>query len=189
MNITDIYLDVPKNKNLLISMKFGGLRIEIRRGDLTKQAADAICNPANSLMFMGGGAAGALKRAGGGEIEREALKHAPAPVGKAVATTAGNLQARWVVHAPTMERPAMRTTGEKVYQATKAALECAEAVGAKSIVIPGMGTGVGMVSCENAARAMVKAIKEFSGAAKSLREILLCDLDDEMVEAWRNVLR
>ena len=170
-------------------MKLGTLRIKVRHGDLTKQAADAICNPANSLMFMGGGAAGALKRVGGEEIERGALKHAPVPVGKAVATTAGNLKARWVVHAPTMERPAMRTTGEKVYRATKAALECAEAAGAKSIVIPGMGTGVGMISCENAAEAMVKAIKEFSKSARYLREILLCDLDYEMVVAWRNVLR
>jgi O-acetyl-ADP-ribose deacetylase (regulator of RNase III) len=170
-------------------MSNGSLRIEVRRGDLTKQVADAVCNPANSLMVMGGGVAGALKRAGGEEIEREALKHAPVPVGKAVATTAGKLQARWVVHAPTMERPAMRTTEEKVYRATKAALECAEAMGAKSIVIPGMGTGVGMVPCENAARAMAKAIKEFSATAKSLKEIFLCDLDHEMVEAWRNVLR
>jgi O-acetyl-ADP-ribose deacetylase (regulator of RNase III) len=169
-------------------MKLGSLRIEVGHGDLTKQAAEAICNPANSLMFMGGGAAGALKRVGGGEIEREALKHAPVPVGKAVATTAGNLQARWVVHAPTMERPAMQTTDEKVYLATKAALKCAEAVDARSIAIPGMGTGVGMVSCENAARAMVKAIKEFSGAAKSLREIFLCDLDYKMVEAWTKEL-
>ena len=170
-------------------MKLGTLRIEVRHGDLTEQVADAICNPANSLMFMGGGAAGALKRAGGEGIEQEALKHAPVQVGKAVATTAGNLRARWVIHAPTMERPAMQTTGEKVYLATKAALECAEAAGAKSIVIPGMGTGVGMVSCENAAEAMVKAIKEFNKSARSLREIFLCDLDYEMVEAWRNVLR
>jgi O-acetyl-ADP-ribose deacetylase (regulator of RNase III) len=170
-------------------MKLGGLRIDVRRGDLTKQAADVICNPANSLMFMGGGAAGALKRAGGEEIEQEALKHAPVQVGKAVATTAGNLRARWVVHAPTMERPAMRTTGEKVYRATKAALECAEAVGANIIVIPGVGTGVGMVSCENAARAMVRAIKEFSGTTGSIKKIILCDLDDNMVKAWRNALR
>jgi len=169
-------------------MKLGVLRIEVRHGDLTKQAADAICNPANSLMFMGGGAAGALKRAGGEDVEREALKHAPVPVGKAVATTAGNLKARWVVHAPTMERPAMRTTGEKVYRATNAALECAEAAGAKSIAIPGMGTGVGMVSCENAARAMVKAIKKFSKSEKHLREIFLCDLDYGMVVAWTKEL-
>lgn len=168
--------------------KLGDLVLEVRQGDLTKQIADAICNPANSLMYMGGGAAGALKRAGGEEVEREALKRAPVPVGKAIATTAGKLRTRWVVHTPTMERPAMRTTGKKVYRATLAALRCADKVGAESVVIPGMGTGVGGVSCENAARGMIKALREFSPAAKSLKKIVLCDLGDEMVNAWRNAL-
>lgn len=169
--------------------KLENLSVVIKRGDLTKERADAICNPANSLMYMGGGAAGALKRAGGEEIEREALRHAPVPVGKAIATTAGKLQARWVVHAPTMERPAMRTTSEKVYLATKAALECADAIGARSIAIPGMGTGVGGVSYRGAAKAMVKALREFAPAAKSLKEIIFCDFSDEMVNAWENTLR
>lgn len=139
-------------------------------------------------MYMGGGAAGALKRAGGEEIEREALGKAPVPVGKAIATTAGKLQARWVVHASTMERPAMRTTGEKVYLATKAALERADEIGAKDIVIPGMGTGVGGVSYGDAARAMVKAIKDFSAITKSLRNVVLCDIGREMVEVWKREL-
>lgn len=162
--------------------------VEVKQGDITKIQADAICNPANSLMYMGGGAAGALKRAGGEEIEREALGHAPVPVGKAVATTAGKLRANWVVHAPTMERPAMRTTAEKVYRATRAALECAEQVGAKSIAIPGMGTGVGGVSSDNAARAMVKALQELAPEARSLKKIVLCNLDDKMVNAWKKSL-
>ena len=169
--------------------KLGRLKIEVKRGDLTKQAPDAICNPASSLMYMGGGAAGALKRTGGEEIELEALKHAPVPVGKAITTTAGKLQARWVVHAPTMERPAMPTTGEKVYLATKAALDCAEQVGAESIVLPGMGTGVGRVPFEGAAEAMIKALKEFAPAAKSLKEIVLCNLSEGMVDAWERALR
>lgn len=142
-----------------------------------KQQADAICNPANSLMYMGGGAAGALKRAGGEVIEREALHHSPVPVGKAIATTAGRLQAKWVVHAPTMERPAMRTTGEKIYLATKAALVCADQVGAKCIAIPGMGTGVGGISFGHAAKAMIAAIRDFSESARSLSEVILCDVN------------
>jgi len=169
--------------------RLGNLTIEVELGDLTKQKVDALCNPANSLMYMGGGAAGALKHAGGEKIEREALKHAPVPVGKAIATTAGKLQARWVVHAPTMERPAMPTTGKKVYLATKSALECADRMGAKRIAIPGMGTGVGGVSFDGAAEAMIKALKEFAPAAKSLKEIVLCDLNDEMVDAWEQALR
>jgi O-acetyl-ADP-ribose deacetylase (regulator of RNase III) len=166
----------------------GNLTVIVKQGDLTKQAADAICNPASSMMWMGGGAAGALKRAAGEEIEKEALKHAPVPVGKAILTTAGRLKAKWVVHAPTMERPAMVTTSDKVYLATRAALECAESAGVRSIVIPGMGTGVGGVSVEDAAGAMTRAINEFGKKARSLKEIFLCDIDGRMVEAWTKVL-
>lgn len=164
--------------------KIGNMTVVVMRGDLTKQSADAICNPANSLMFMGGGAAGALKRAGGEVIEREARKHAPVAVGKAVATTAGKLKARWVIHAPTMVRPAMRVSSEDVYLATKAALECAERVGSSSIVIPGMGTGVGGVSFEEAAKAMIRALRDFAPNSRSLKKIVLCDLNEEMVNAW-----
>jgi O-acetyl-ADP-ribose deacetylase (regulator of RNase III) len=170
-------------------LELGGLRVKVERADLTKQVVDAICNPANSFMLMGGGAAGAIKRAGGEVIEREALKHAPLPVGEAIATTAGKLRARWVIHAPTMERPAMRTTSDKVHIATLAALRCADGVGARSIALPGMGTGVGGVSPQAAARAMMEALREFAPAAMKLREIVLCDLGEEMVRAWRLALR
>lgn len=164
--------------------KIGNLTVVVKRGDLTRQSADAICNPANSLMFMGGGAAGALKRAGGEVIEREARKHAPVPVGKAVATTAGRLKARWVIHASTMVRPAMRIKSEEVYLATRAALECAERVGVSSVVIPGMGTGVGGVSFEEAAKAMIRVLRDFAPSSRSLKKIVLCDLNDGMVNAW-----
>ncbi len=169
-------------------MRVGKLEVEVRLGDLTQQEADAIVNPANSQLWMGGGAAGALKRAGGEQIEREARKHAPLEVGRAVATTAGRLKARWVVHAPTMERPAMATTAEKVYKATLAALRCANELGAESIVIPGMGTGVGGVPADQAAAAMVRAIREFEPTASSLTRVVLCDLSEPMVRAWREAL-
>jgi len=167
----------------------GDLTVVVKRGDLTKESADAICNPANSLMLMDGGAAGALKRAGGEEIEREARKHAPIPVGKAVVTSAGRLKARWVIHALTMVRPAMRIRSEDVYLATRAALECADRVGASSIMIPGMGTGIGGVSFEGAAESMIKAIEDFAPHPRSLKRIILCDLSDGMVNAWLNLMR
>jgi len=151
----------------------GSLAIEVLEGDITKQEADAICNPASSLMLMGGGAAMAIRRAGGAEIEREALKSAPLPVGKAVATGAGKLRSKWVIHAPTMELPAMLTTPDKVCRATKAALLCAERAGAKSIVMPGMGTGVGGVQHDKAAKAMLKAIEEFCGEVHSVKKVIL----------------
>lgn len=75
---------------------------------------------------MGGGAAGAIKRVGGKEIETEALKHAPVPVGKAIATSAGKLNAKYVIHAPTMENPSMNIGKINVRLAMIRALNCAE---------------------------------------------------------------
>ncbi|MEM2878125.1 MAG: macro domain-containing protein [Candidatus Hadarchaeales archaeon] len=167
--------------------RIGVFAVETTTGDITGMKADAICNPANSLMYMGGGAAGALKRAGGEVIEKEALRHAPVPVGRAIATTAGRLTARWVIHAPTMERPAMPTTQEKVRMAVLAALRCADEVGAESIVFPGMGTGVGGLSFASAAEAMISAVRGFR--PKALKKIILCDRNEGMVSAWLEKLK
>ncbi|MEA3458041.1 MAG: macro domain-containing protein, partial [Candidatus Thermoplasmatota archaeon] len=81
-----------------------------KQGDITQIDCDAIINPANSFGYMGGGVAGAIKRVGGKEIESEAVNKAPIVVGKAIATTAGDLPYEYVIHAPTMKRPAMRTS-------------------------------------------------------------------------------
>lgn len=76
---------------------YKGVRIVVVTGDITQQEVDAIVNPANSMLIMGGGAAGAIKRVGGKEIEDEAVKHAPVPVGEPVATGASRLKAKYVV--------------------------------------------------------------------------------------------
>ena len=135
---------------------------------------------------MGGGVAGVIKRVGGSEIEKEAVDKAPIHVGSAVATTAGSLSCRFVVHAPTMEKPAMRTTVEKVRKATKAALLTAKKLGLRSIAFPGMGTGVGGVKSKDAARVMVKVAREF---IDEFDEIVFVDVNNEMVDAWRNELK
>ncbi|RLE47642.1 MAG: macro domain-containing protein, partial [Candidatus Methanomethylicota archaeon] len=85
-----------------------------------------------------GGVAGAIKRVGGVEIELEARKHAPIPVGEAIFTGAGKLKAKYVIHAPTMERPAMKIGIENVRLAMRAALKCAESLGLRSIAFPGL---------------------------------------------------
>ena len=172
---------------------YGGVCVEVWSGDITKLEVDAIVNPANSLLLMGGGVAGAIKRVGGEEIEKEALKYAPIPVGKAVATTAGKLKAKAVIHAPTMERPAMRTSVNKVRAAVKAALECAEEKGYVSIAFPGMGTGVGGVPVSDAARVMVEVIKEFVDRGTSVRRIVLVgfgkDLTDAFISSVKELLK
>jgi len=136
------------------------LNIVVLQGDITALEVDAIVNPANSYMIMGGGVAGVIKRKGGEVIEREARKSAPVPVGKAVATQAGKLKVKYVIHAPTMERPAMRTSREKVKLATKAALNKAVELGIINVAFPAMGAGVGGLSVDTSVKTILEAIDE-----------------------------
>ncbi|MET1102306.1 MAG: macro domain-containing protein [Pyrodictiaceae archaeon] len=140
----------------------GAARVEVAQGDITKVECDAIVNAANSLMIMGGGVAGAIRRAAGDEVEEEARRHAPVPVGKAIITSSGRLAPRIkaIIHAPTMERPAMRTTVEKVKKAAKAALEVAEKNNLACIAFPALGAGVGGLHTTEAVKAILEAIEE-----------------------------
>ncbi|MFN7065858.1 MAG: ADP-ribose-binding protein [Aquificaceae bacterium] len=160
--------------------------IEVKEGSLLEVKADAIVNPANSYGLMGGGVAGVIKRVGGQEIEREAMQRSPIPLGFAVLTTAGRLPFKGVIHAPTMEKPAMETTEDKVRKAVRSALELADSIGFECIAMPGMGTGVGRLPKSVAGKAMVEEIKAFKG--KTLKRVILVDLDQEMVEEWRKNL-
>ena len=163
--------------------KPGNLRIEVLQGDITALEVDAIVNPANSLGVMGGGVAGVIRRKGGRGIEEEATRQAPIEVGSAVATTAGDLPCSRVIHAPTMEQPAMRTDVIKVAAAIRAALECADREGMESVALPGMGTGVGRVSAGDAARVMFETARRFR--PDKLRRVIFVGLEEEMVTAFR----
>lgn len=160
------------------------VKIEILQGDITSLKVDAVVNAANSLGQMGGGVAGALRQKGGAEIEKEAMERAPIPIGQAVATTAGKLPYKKIIHAPTMERPAMATSSEKVRLAARAALREAEANKLKSLAIPGLGTGVGGLSFQESAKVILEEVRTFRG--KSLQRVLLVDLDPGMVQAFKS---
>ncbi len=148
--------------------------------------ADVIVNAANSHGIMGGGVAGAIKRAAGVGVEQEAMAQAPIPIGQAVLTSGGRTTFKGIIHAPTMPEPGMRIPAENVAQATKAALALADARGFASLAIPGMGTGVGGVDPADTARQMVRTIRAFG--AHSLQQVMLVDIDPAMIAAWRNEL-
>lgn len=163
-----------------------GLHIAIVHGSILEAEAQVIVNAANSQGVMGGGVAGVIKRAAGQEVEAEARKQAPIPVGSAVLTSGGKTKFKGIIHAPTMPAPAMRIAAQNVAAATKAALTLADEKNFESIAIPGMGTGVGGVAHEEAARLMVHEVRAFS--ARSLRRVILVDVDEHMVKAWRRAL-
>ncbi len=138
------------------------LNVVLAIGDITIINCDAIVNPANSLMIMGGGVAGAIRRTAGRNVEEEARRKAPVPVGRAIVTSSGKLapKIKYIIHAPTMERPAMRTTEDKVKKAVKAALHKAAQMNLECIAFPAMGAGVGGLSAEESMKAMLEALDD-----------------------------
>lgn len=160
------------------------MEIEVKLGSILEVDADLIVNAANSQGWMGGGVAGAIKRAGGAEIEREAVEKAPIPVGEAILTSGGRTRFKGVIHAPTMEHPGVRIPAENVSKATLAALRRADEEDFEVLAIPGMGTGVGGVSPEEAGRRMMEVVKGF--AAQRLKKVIFVDLSQGMVDAWQD---
>jgi O-acetyl-ADP-ribose deacetylase (regulator of RNase III) len=130
-------------------------------GDIALLEVDAVANAANDRLWMGAGVAGALKRAGGEEIEREAMAKGPIPVGTAVATTAGRLPARFVVHGAVMGQD-LRTNADLVRRTTRACLVLADELGCRSLALPAFGTGVGGFPLEQCARIMVDEARAFA---------------------------
>jgi O-acetyl-ADP-ribose deacetylase len=147
---------------------------------------DAIANAANDHLWMGAGVAGAIKRAGGEEIEREALASAPIPVGDAVATGAGLLAARWVIHAAVMGQD-LQTSAQAIAAATRRTLELADELGAESLALPAFGTGVGGFPLDRCARLMVDAARAFEPAG-ALRRVAFAVYGAEAEAAFRSAL-
>ena len=123
------------------------MEIEIIEGDITRVSADALVNAANNYLWMGAGVAGAIKKAGGKEIEEEAVRKGPIPVGAVVETSAGRLPVKFIIHAAVMGQD-LRTSAAIIKQATVNSLRKAEELGLKSIAFPALGTGVGGFSLE-----------------------------------------
>ena len=161
--------------------------IVLRRGDITSLDADAIVNAANNALWMGGGVAGAIKRAGGQGIEDEAVRQAPIPVGEAVVTGAGSLKARYVIHAAVMATDLV-TDADKIRSATRNSLRRAEELGLKSIAFPALGTGVGRFPYGKVAEIMIDTVSDHLAGDSGLEEVIFALFDDESFEAFETRL-
>jgi O-acetyl-ADP-ribose deacetylase len=158
--------------------------LEVMATDVTTLEVDAIANAANTQLRHGGGVAGAISRAGGPEVQRESDEKAPIGLGEAVETTAGEMPARWVIHAATMELGGP-TSAEIIEQATRSTLAKAEELGCRSLALVAFGTGVGGFPLEEAARLMVGAAREHDGA---LERIVFAVHGEEAERAFREAV-
>jgi O-acetyl-ADP-ribose deacetylase (regulator of RNase III) len=161
------------------------VELEVREGDIAAVEADAIANAANDHLWMGAGVAGALKRAGGDEIEHEAMAQGPIPVGSAVATTAGRLRAQYVIHGAVMGQD-LRTNAELVRRTTRACLAVADELGCRSLALPAFGTGVGGFPLEECARIMVDEARAFTPS--SMQYVIFAVYGADAARAFRDAL-
>jgi O-acetyl-ADP-ribose deacetylase (regulator of RNase III) len=158
--------------------------LEVIQADITQLEVDAITNAANTRLLHGGGVAGAIRRAAGQDLERESKERAPIGLGEAVETTAGDMPARWVIHAATMELGGP-TSADIIERATRSTLDVAERLGAKSLALVAFGTGVGGFPLDEAARIMAGVAGEHDGA---LERIVFAVHGDQAERAFREAV-
>jgi O-acetyl-ADP-ribose deacetylase (regulator of RNase III) len=162
------------------------IELEVLEGDITALEVDAIANAANNHLWMGAGVAGAIKRAGGEEIEREAVAKGPIGVGEAVATGAGGLRARWVIHGAVMGQD-LRTDADLVRRTTESCLRVADDLGAESLALPAFGTGVGGFPLDECARIIVAAARSYEPS--SLKRVVFAVFGSDAKTAFEDALK
>ncbi len=163
------------------------IKIEVYHGDITRLELDALVNAANNRLWMGGGVAGALKRAGGKEIEAEAVKKGPIPIGEAAVTGAGKLKAKYIIHAAVMGQD-LRTDAEKIRQATRNSLLRGDEFGIKSIAFPALGTGVGGFPLGECARLMISEVRQYSARKTGPERVVFVLYDEPAYRAFKQEL-
>jgi O-acetyl-ADP-ribose deacetylase (regulator of RNase III) len=161
------------------------VQLEVVEGDIAALDVDAIANAANDHLWMGAGVAGAIKRAGGEEIERDAVAQGPIEVGEAVATAGGRLKAKHVVHGAVMGQD-LRTNADLVARTTRRVLEVADSLGARSLALPAFGTGVGGFLLSDCAEIMVRVTRSYE--PRSLQRVVFAVFGDEAEDVFRRAV-
>ena len=152
-------------------------RIHIEKGDLTTYQVDAIVNAANNDLILGGGLAGAIRRAGGPAIQAECDRHGPIAVGQAAVTGAGNLPARYVIHQASMALGGAATP-EALRSSTAAVLRLAEQRRVQTLAFPATGTGIAGFPAERCAEIMLDEVLRHLRGPTALTDVYFVLFDE-----------
>ncbi|MFN2590532.1 MAG: O-acetyl-ADP-ribose deacetylase [Actinomycetota bacterium] len=168
-----------------------GVRIQLERGDITQARVDVIVNAANSSLMGGGGVDGAIHRKGGPEILAECKRVRAEmypdglPTGQAVATTAGRLPVRWVIHTVGPVYAKSEDRSDLLASCHTEALRVADELGAKTVAFPAISTGVYGYPLEEAAPVAIAAVR---GARTNVEAVTFVLFDDEAYAAFERAL-
>ena len=157
-------------------------------GDLVDQEVDAIVNAANNDLVLGGGVAGAIRRRGGPSIQEECTAYGPVPVGDAALTGAGDLRARFVIHAASMSLGG-RTTAESLRSSMDATFRIARDHDVKTIAVPAVGTGIAGFPVDDCARIMAGCLLRARAGGWEPDEVRFVLYDDAATHAFATPFR
>lgn len=167
-------------------------RITLVEGDITEQAVDAVVNAANSKLLGGGGVDGAIHRRGGPAILEECRRIRAErfpdglPTGQAVATTAGDLPARWVIHTVGPVHSKSEDRSGLLASCHVESLRVADELGARTVAFPAISTGVYGYPVEEAATVAAAAV---AGAATSVDEVRFVLFDRDAHQAFQRAVQ
>jgi len=162
--------------------------LELVKGDITELSCDAIVNAANAQLVLGGGVAGAIRRKGGPAIGAECSKIGGTFVGGAVITGAGNLKAKYVIHAV---GPQMGEGDEdnKLKNATLNSLKLADKHKLHSIAFPAISTGIFGYPVDRCAKIMLSTIIDYLKDNTGIKKVTMCLFDDKILGIFQNQLK
>lgn len=175
------------------AVRIGTSSIELVQGDITQQRIDAIVNAANSSLMGGGGVDGAIHRAGGPQILEECKQiradQGKLPTGQAVATTAGKMHARWVIHTVGPRWKGGKASEPELLEGCYlGSLAVARELGARTIAFPSISTGIYGYPVHQAAPVALGAVARSlndHGAIDTVRFVLF---DDLSLQAYQQAL-
>ena len=171
-----------------MKVSINGRILELVESDITEMETDAIVNAANARLILGGGVAGAIKRKGGPEIQKECNKIGGTFVGGAVITTGGNLKAKHVIHA-VGPRMGEGNEDQKLKKATLSSLKLADQNRLKSIAFPAISTGIFGFPIQRCARIMLKTTIDYLKGQTGLEKVVFCLFDRDSYEVFVNQLK
>lgn len=168
----------------------GSSRLELVRGDITREETEAIGNAANSRLAGGGGVDGAIHRAGGPEIMKELKERYPegCPTGKAVITGGGRLKARHVIHAVGPVYSGKPRDAELLASAYWESLQLAAKHGIRSVAFPSISTGVYGYPVEEAAPIALRTAVDFLKQHPQVERVRFVLFDEATFAAYSHVL-
>ncbi|MFK0160340.1 O-acetyl-ADP-ribose deacetylase [Streptomyces sp. NPDC090499] len=166
-------------------------RITLVKGDITRQSVDAIVNAANSSLLGGGGVDGAIHRRGGPAVLADCRKLRAShygkglPTGQAVATTAGELDAQWVIHTVGPVHSTSEDRSELLASCYRESLRRADELGARTVAFPAVSTGIYGWPMDDGARIAVTTVQEADTAVEEVRFVLF---DERAYDAFARQL-